>query len=56
MDVLIDPFEPAYAELHRRGTLDAKAARAREVLEDCGGCPRQCAVNRAAGETGVCSG
>ncbi len=50
---LLDPFEAAYL------SLDAAELRARvdaglRELEDCRACPRDCGVNRMAGETRVC--
>jgi putative pyruvate formate lyase activating enzyme len=46
--------EPAYLSLHKRGELDPLIADSRQALADCRLCPRQCGVNRLAGETGVC--
>lgn len=51
---LIESFEPAYLALARTGELQQRAAAARRALEDCCACPRNCHVNRWAGETGVC--
>lgn len=51
---LIEPFEPAYLALARTGELPARAAAARRELEDCCACPRNCHVNRWAGQTRVC--
>lgn len=51
---LIEPFEPAYLALARTGVLPDRAAAARRELEDCCECPRNCHVNRWAGETRVC--
>lgn len=45
---------PAYLALHRRGVLKERAARAAAALSACTLCPRQCGVDRTAGETGVC--
>ncbi|MFW6011667.1 MAG: radical SAM protein [Desulfosalsimonas sp.] len=45
---------PAYIQTYRSGKLAGKIRRAYEILEDCTLCPRQCHVNRIAGETGVC--
>ena len=45
---------PAYLETHRTGRLAQKIRQAYKRLEDCTLCPRQCRVNRMAGETGIC--
>jgi len=47
-------FEPAYLRTLRDGVLADKAQKARELLEDCTVCPRDCHVNRLLGETGFC--
>ena len=46
--------EPAYLALHRSGELQARARQAIACLAQCRFCPRICAVNRLAGETGIC--
>jgi putative pyruvate formate lyase activating enzyme len=51
---VLDPFEPAYCALERTGALAERAAGALRELEDCCACPRNCRVNRLAGETKVC--
>ncbi len=51
---VLDPFEPAYLELHRRGELAHRAALALRELADCCACPRNCHVNRLANQTRVC--
>lgn len=51
---LVEDFEPAYFGLARRGGLEAKVEAARAELEECRACPRDCGVNRAAGELGTC--
>lgn len=45
---------PAYVEAFHRSKLHAKADQAVAVMENCTLCPRQCGVNRLAGETGYC--
>jgi putative pyruvate formate lyase activating enzyme len=45
---------PAYLALAADGTLEARAAEAVRRLEACDLCPRQCGVNRLAGEVGFC--
>jgi len=52
---LLEPFEPAYLALHRAGELEVRAAAALQELEDCCACPRDCHINRMAGETKVCN-
>ncbi|MFP3999806.1 MAG: radical SAM protein, partial [Desulfobacterales bacterium] len=44
----------AYIRTYQSGKLAEKIRQAYEILEDCTLCPRQCHVNRMAGETGVC--
>jgi putative pyruvate formate lyase activating enzyme len=47
-------FEPAYLELLHSGQLVQRVREAYRRLEACDICPRNCRVNRRAGETGVC--
>lgn len=47
-------FEPAYLKLHRTGELEKRAKTLRAMMEACRLCPRQCGVNRLAGEIGFC--
>ncbi len=47
-------FEPAYRRLAASGELARRAARLEAMLEDCTLCPRQCRVDRTAGEFGTC--
>jgi len=47
-------FVPGYVKLQRAGELDARARALREIYKSCHLCPRQCGVNRAKWETGVC--
>jgi len=47
-------FVPGYVKLQRAGELDARARALREIYKACHLCPRQCGVNRAKWETGVC--
>jgi putative pyruvate formate lyase activating enzyme len=51
---LLDPFEPAYLELHRSGALQDRVAAGLRELEDCCACPRNCHVNRMADDTKFC--
>jgi putative pyruvate formate lyase activating enzyme len=45
---------PSYLALFDSGALAARRDRAISILERCRLCPRECGVNRAAGETGIC--
>jgi len=47
-------WSPAYAKLAKQGKLDIRVERARAILEACRLCPRECGVNRLAGEKGFC--
>lgn len=47
-------MEPSYLRLHRKGLLSARAQEALKRLESCTLCPRECGVDRTAGETGYC--
>ncbi|MBI9090335.1 MAG: radical SAM protein [Desulfobacterium sp.] len=51
----MDPFVPNYVKARKSGTLATKITRAKQRLEACTLCPRQCGVNRLKGETGVCN-
>ncbi len=53
--VVGDDFEPAYLATWRQGGLDARVEEARAELGECRACPRDCGVDRAANETGVCA-
>jgi len=48
-------FEPVYLKSARQGWLMQKISTARRMLTDCTLCPRQCRVDRMAGELGECS-
>ena len=50
----IDEFLPAYRKLPL-SEIEGRAALALEELEDCCACPRDCHVDRARGETGICN-
>jgi putative pyruvate formate lyase activating enzyme len=45
---------PAYLEALRQSRLRTAAQRAKAALTDCALCPRQCHVDRTAGELGFC--
>ena len=47
-------MEPGYLELHGSGELVRRAQALERLLSDCCLCPRQCGINRLAGEKGVC--
>jgi len=47
-------FEPAYLKLHRTGELKKRAEALWNIMKSCSLCPRQCGVNRLAGEKGFC--
>jgi putative pyruvate formate lyase activating enzyme len=51
---VVDPFEPAYLEVHRRGGLDGRVDAALDELKDCRACPRDCGVNRIEDQSRVC--
>jgi putative pyruvate formate lyase activating enzyme len=50
----LEPFEPAYLSLQRRGELEARARKALEELADCCACPRKCHVNRLEDKELIC--
>ncbi|MBE0427741.1 MAG: radical SAM protein [Nitrospirae bacterium] len=51
----IDPnFEPAYLRLHISGELRKRGEELWNIMESCSLCPRQCGVNRLAGDRGFC--
>jgi putative pyruvate formate lyase activating enzyme len=52
-EFLIEGFEPAYLRL-TQAELAGRVERALLELADCRACPRECGVNRLAGETRVC--
>ena len=51
---VLDPFEPAYLSLSN-DEIRQRVARGHLELEDCCACPRNCHVNRMAGETKICN-
>ena len=52
--VRADTFEPAYLALYRSGALENRVKEAISGLADCHVCPRDCGIDRLAGETAVC--
>jgi putative pyruvate formate lyase activating enzyme len=47
-------FEPAYILSYRQSLLQEKARQAQSLMSSCTLCPRQCRVDRTAGEIGYC--
>ena len=47
-------FEPAYLALYRNGELERRADRSIAELVSCRVCPRDCGIDRLAGDTAVC--
>jgi putative pyruvate formate lyase activating enzyme len=47
-------FTPAYLKLERTGELRRRAAELKRIYRSCRLCPRECGVNRARWETGIC--
>ncbi|MBN1103866.1 MAG: radical SAM protein, partial [Deltaproteobacteria bacterium] len=47
--------EPSYIRLYQSGRLRARTEEALALLERCTLCPRECGVNRLAGEKGFCN-
>lgn len=47
-------FEPAYLKLHRSGELKKRGQELWNIMKSCRLCPRECKVNRLAGEKGFC--
>ncbi len=51
---VVDDIEPSYLALERSGALAEREAAARAELGECRACPRDCGVDRSAGEVGLC--
>ena len=51
---VLDPFEPSYITLSEEGKLEDLVLIALQELNDCCACPRNCHVDRMAGQTSVC--
>ena len=47
-------FTPAYLALNENGELERRERVLFSMLEECRLCPRECGVNRAGGESGIC--
>ena len=51
---MMQSFEAAYIKLFQDGLLAQKIEKAYALTEACHLCPRNCGINRPAGETGIC--
>ena len=49
-----DQWTPGYAKLEDRGQLAPRIEQARAIFKECRLCPRECGVNRLAGQKGFC--
>ena len=47
-------FEPAYLKLHHSGELKKRGQMLWDIMQNCQLCPRECGVDRIAGEKGFC--
>jgi putative pyruvate formate lyase activating enzyme len=54
IEVSVSDFEPAYLKLHLNGELKKRGQELWDMMQSCRLCPRQCKVNRLAGEEGFC--
>ncbi|KAI8473228.1 MAG: radical SAM superfamily protein [Monoraphidium minutum] len=52
---LVEGYTPAAVTTHRLGRMQGKVAQALAELKDCRACPRDCGVDRSAGQLGVCN-
>jgi len=50
----MNSYEPGYLALYRSGELERRVLRLEARLAACDICPRECRVNRLAGEVGFC--
>jgi len=51
----LDPkFKPPYLKLHQSGRLKQIGQELWQIMDNCALCPRECGVNRLAGEKGFC--
>lgn len=53
-DMNNDTWQPAYVKFEAQGQFADRIKQAREILKSCQLCPRQCGVNRLAGQIGFC--
>lgn len=51
---IVNTAMPSYIQLHASGLLQQCIEQAYEMLSHCNLCPRECGVNRLAGERGYC--
>ena len=49
-----DQWTPGYSKLEAQGQLAPRIKQAQAIFEECRLCPRECGVNRLAGEKGFC--
>jgi len=49
-----EPFEPVYLRTYASDHLTLRVERARQSLQACTACPRNCQINRFEGKFGVC--
>ncbi len=52
---VISDFDPAYLRVEEEGGLEAKVDAALAELRECRACPRDCGVDRMAGDLGTCN-
>ena len=45
---------PSYVHLHERGILETRIRESLDILKNCRLCPRQCGIDRIAGNRGFC--
>ncbi len=50
----ISDYTPGFIALHKNGELNERATDLWKRMESCDLCPRNCGVNRIAGERGIC--
>ncbi|HEX79041.1 MAG TPA: radical SAM protein [Dehalococcoidia bacterium] len=50
----MNPLQPSYISLYKCGELEKRAERLWQRLASCDICPRECGVDRLAGEKGFC--
>jgi putative pyruvate formate lyase activating enzyme len=48
-------YVPSYLQLAELGLLEERAEKAHDMLDQCNLCPRNCGVDRRAGEVGACA-
>ena len=50
---LVEDFEPAYLDVFRRGELEERVEAGLAELAECRACPRNCAIDRLAGDMAI---